>query len=67
MMDKENQTSEEDSQSKTGNSDIILLIALIAFIVFVAVAVLMIIFDTRGLHYPNWDPGRIGPFLNLLT
>ena len=39
-MDKENQTSEDDFQSSAGNSDMILLIALLAFIVFIAVAVL---------------------------
>ena len=52
MMDRENQTFEEDSQSSGRNSDLILFIALLAFIVFVAVAVLLIIFDTRGLYPP---------------
>ena len=57
MANRENQTSEEDSQSSAGNSDMILMIALLAFIVFLAVAFLFIIFDTRGLWYPGWGPG----------
>lgn len=66
MMDRENQTSEEDFQSSTGNSDMILLIALLAFIVFAAVAVFVIITDTKGLWYPGWEPGTMHPFLNQL-
>jgi hypothetical protein len=50
-MDKENQTP-EDFQSSAGNFNMPLLIALLAFIAFVAVAVLLIIFDTRGLYPP---------------
>ncbi len=62
-MDIENQKS-EDSQSRTGKSDIILLIALIAFIVFIAVAAFIIIVYTKGLWYPGG--GGIQPFLNLV-
>jgi hypothetical protein len=61
MANRENQTSEEDSQSSAGNSDMILMIALLTFIVFLAVAFLFIIFDTRGLWYPGWGPGEIHP------
>jgi len=62
MMERENQISEENSQSRTGNSDVFLLIALIAFIVFVAVAVLLIILDTRGQSY---YADRMWPFFAL--
>ena len=65
MMDKENQDS-EDFQSIKGNSDMILLIALLAFIVFIAVAAFVIITDTKGLWYPGWEPGGIRPLLNQL-
>jgi len=61
-MDRENQTSEENSQLRTGNSDILLLIALVAFIVLVAVAVLLIIIDTRGQSY---YADRVTPFFAL--
>ena len=65
MANRENQTSEED-QPSAGNSDMILMIALLAFIVFLAVAFLLIIFDTRGLTYPGWEPGIMQPLLNQL-
>jgi len=61
-MDRENQTSEENSQLRTGNSDILLLIALVAFIVLAAVAVLLIIIDTRGQSY---YADRVTPFFAL--
>lgn len=61
-MDRENQTSEENSQLRTGNSDILLLIALVAFIVLAAVAVLLIIIDTRGQSY---YADRMWPFFAL--
>ncbi len=64
-MERENQTS-EDSQSSAGNSDIILLIAIPAFIAFIAVAVFVIVADTKGLWYPGWEPGTFHPFLNQL-
>ena len=54
-MDRENQAL-EDSQSSSRNSYKILLIALLAFIVFLAVAVFIILTDTRGLWYPGFDP-----------
>jgi hypothetical protein len=66
MMDKGNQTS-EDFQSSKGNSDMILLIALLAFIVFIAVAAFIIITDTNGLWYPGWGPDKIHPMLSQLT
>jgi hypothetical protein len=68
MTERENQTFEVDSHSSAGNSDMMLLIALLAFIVFLAVAFLFIIFDTRGLWYPGWGPGGEGirPMLNQL-
>jgi len=56
MMDRDNGTSEVDVQPILGKSDKILLIALLAFIVFLAVAVFVIITDTRGL----WIPGSGG-------
>lgn len=55
-----------DSLSSAGNSDAILFIALLAFIVFIAVAVFIIIVDTKGLWYPGWGPGGMHPFLNQL-
>jgi len=67
MMKRENQSSEEDSQTSARNSDLKLLIGLIAFIVFVAVVAILIIIDTNGLYYPGWEPGKIHPFLTQLT
>ena len=55
-MDMDEDTSEVDVQPILGKSDKILLIALLAFIVFLAVAVFVIITDTRGL----WIPGSGG-------
>ena len=63
MMDKENQNSEDFLPTK-GNSDMILLIALLAFIVFIVVAAFIIVTDTKGLWYPGWD-GGIRPMLDL--
>jgi RsiW-degrading membrane proteinase PrsW (M82 family) len=60
IMDRENQTPEEDFQSIKGNSDLILLIALLAFIMIVGVAVLLIIFDTRHLYPPRTFPFLCG-------
>jgi len=51
IMDREHQTP-KDFQSSAGNFNMTLLIALLAFIAFVAVAVLLIVFDTRGLYPP---------------
>jgi hypothetical protein len=62
MMDKENQNSEDFLPTK-GNSDMILLIALLVFIVFVAVAAFIIVTDTKGLWYPGWGPDEIRPML----
>jgi hypothetical protein len=55
-MDMDEDTSEVDVKPILGKSDKILLIALLAFIVFLAVAVFVIITDTRGL----WIPGSGG-------
>jgi hypothetical protein len=66
MMDRENQSAEEDSQSSARNSDLKLLIGLIVFIVFVAIVAILIIIDTNGLYYPGWEPGKMHPFLNHL-
>lgn len=66
MMERKNQVSDEDSQPSAGNSDWILLIVLVALIVSVAIAVFLIIFETNGLYYPGWEPGKVHPFLNNL-
>ncbi len=64
-MERKNQVSDEDSQ-RAGNSDWVLLIVLVALIVFVTIAVFLIIFETNGLYYPGWEPGKVHPFLNHL-
>jgi len=61
-MGKENQNSEDFLPVK-GTSDMILLIALLAFIVFVVVAAFIIVIDTKGLWYPGWGPDKIRPML----
>ena len=58
-MDRENQTLEEVSQSSVRKSDRILLIAFLAFIVLLAVAIIIVIIDTRGLWIS--PPGGIHP------
>jgi ABC-type Fe3+ transport system permease subunit len=50
--------SEEHHKSGLKTSDVILLVAIVAFLVFLAVAVFIILTDTRGLRIPpnpsNW-------------
>ncbi len=65
-MEWANEASEENPQTIKGNSDITLLIALIAFVVFIAVAAFMIIVYTKGLYYPGWEPGTIHPFVAVI-
>jgi hypothetical protein len=62
MMDRGSQTSNEDVQSSVGKSDIVFLIALLAFIVFLVVAFVFIIFDTKGISY-YYDKHLMQPLL----
>jgi hypothetical protein len=68
-VNNESQILEEKLESSEGGFDWILFIALVALIVFVAVAAVIIIFDTRGLYYPGREPslGRLYPLLGKLT
>ncbi len=64
VTDGENPTLEGEHQSSVRRNDVILLIALSAFVVFLAVAVFIILIDTRGLWMR--PPGGIVPmYLNM--